>query len=271
MKICCVVVLYNPTEENLSGIKSYSDMVDSLIIVDNSDGERKYETKFKEIKNSVYIPLNGNMGLGYALNVGCKEAIKAGFKYAITMDQDSVLSVQGFEQYKLSISDYKKAALISPQYIIDRKKDVVLQNKVTETVWTMQSACIFNLEILQTLGFFNEDLFIDTIDYEYCLRARKNGYKVLVNCNYAIKHSPAITKYTKLFKLGYGYCSPLRIYYQSRNLRYLRKNYGYWKITLIILIKYLKIIFLFDNKREFLKMWKQGKRDFKRNIAGKKN
>lgn len=269
MQLSCVVVLYNPTIENINGIKSYLYLADYSVIIDNSDNGADNSDYFKNCLNVCYVNLKENKGLGYALNIGCKEAIKKGFKYVITMDQDSVLSEQGFELYKLSILNYPNAALISPQYIIDRKKSITFQNKIDEIDWTMQSASIFNLEILSKLNFFNAEFFIDVIDYEYCLRAKQNGYLVLKYFNYAIKHNPAITKRISLLDLGYGYCSPLRIYYQSRNLRYLKKQYHYHKITFVLLIKYLKILLLFDNKKQFFKMWNRGKKDFKNNKLGK--
>lgn len=269
MQLSCVVILYNPSEANIEGIKSYINLVDYMIIVDNSDNGTDYHQNFENISNLELIKLSHNMGLGYALNVGCKRAISKGFKYAITMDQDSKLLKDGFKGYTETILNRSDVAVLSPQYIIDRKKPIKLKDEINSVLWTMQSACIFNLQILSQLGFFREDFFVDVIDYEFCLRANKNNYSVLKNYNYAIKHSPAITKYTKVIKIGYGYCSPLRIYYQSRNLRAITQQYKHLKIKILLLIKFLKIILLFNNKKEFLKMWKKGKIDFKNNKFGK--
>lgn len=267
MKVGCVVVLYNPSDENIKNIVEYSDMFDVVIAVDNSSTEEAASMLCGD--NIEYVSLHENKGLGYALNHGCKILKERGYTYAVTMDQDSVLKKEGFKGYIEAIKKYDNAALMCPQYNIERKGQVVKQDKVEEVTWTMQSASIFNLDIWEELGCFDDTLFIDTIDYDYCLKAKRHGYAVLKNYSYIIDHEPAITKYTKLFKIGYGYCSPLRIYYQSRNLRELNRRYKYWKIKFILFVKYLKITFLFDNKKEFKAMWKRGKEDFKRNIFGK--
>jgi len=34
----------------------------------------------------------------------------------------------------------------------------------------------------------NEDLFIDWVDFEWCWRARKKGYKIIGNANVVITH-----------------------------------------------------------------------------------
>ena len=130
MKLCGVVVLYNPQKENFVGIKSYLPLLDCLIVVDNSEQPNANATEFENTDKVVYLPLGENKGLGYALNIGCKEAISRNYLYVITMDQDSVLIHDGFDQYAESILRYEDAALISPQYMIDRKKDIVLRDEI---------------------------------------------------------------------------------------------------------------------------------------------
>ena len=267
MKLGCVVVLYDPSDINIKNISEYARLFEKVIAVDNSASD--IAGKKFNADNIEYIALYDNKWLDYALNYGCERLRQIGYKYAGTMDQDSVLKTDGFKEYAESFEKCEKVALMCPQYNIERKAEVKIQDKIEDVVWTMQSASIFDLDIWEELGRFDDSLFIDTIDYDYCLKAKKHGYKILKNYSYIIDHEPAITKYTKLLKIGYGYCSPLRIYYQSRNLRELNRRYKYWKIKFILFVKYLKIIFLFDNKKEFEAMWKKGKKDFKNKIFGK--
>lgn len=267
MKLACLIVLYNFSDENYKNIVSYLNLFEKVYILDNSLSS---SDKYNCFENTFYFCFNKNMGLGYALNFGAKLAKKDGFDYLITMDQDSILEKDGFNEYCNSILKLKKAALVCPQYLIERKRKVKKENKIKKIKLTMQSASIINLDVLEKLGYFKENYFIDCIDYDFCLKAISNGYFIYQNMNYIVKHNPGITKKTKLLKIKYGYCSPIRIYYQIRNLNDLFRNYRYFKIKFIIFYKIIKIILFFDNKKAFINMYKEAKCDFKNLKLGEK-
>lgn len=263
-----VVVAYNIKKYILlENIKTYSKFVDKVIVVDNSDRDNN----LKDIQDSTisYIKLNGNEGIAKGLNVGIKYAIENGYLYVLTMDQDSSFSNNLIDEY--SKNEKQDVIIYSPNYLIDRKKKKNYSKNVKYMYWTMTSGNLLNLQLYKKNGTFKEELFIDAVDYEYCLRARKNGYKIL-QCNKAIlKHNPGITKIKKIlfYKYKYGYMSPTRLYYQVRNLRYLIINYNSYRALLVIAIKLMKILFLFDNKKSYLKMFKKAILDSRKGIYGK--
>ncbi len=90
IKIAGVIVLYNPTIENLLNINSYIDALDLLYAIDNSEQPKTsvsdFLAKYKKVK---YIPLNENAGIAYALNLAARNSIEEGFSHLLTMDQDS--------------------------------------------------------------------------------------------------------------------------------------------------------------------------------------
>lgn len=266
-KVACVTVLYNPTDENLENILTYEKFVDKIYLMDNSTKKNNEINKYLSDK-VVYVPMNGNVGLSIALNKGSKLAYQDGYKYLMTMDQDSSFpSDFDFESYVCKITSNEKIALISPSYSIDRKAKVKKENEVKSVLWTMQSASIFNLDILDELGYFENKYFIDMIDYEYCLRVKKANYLTCVDKNSVLNHSPGETKKT-WFGYKYGYCSPVRIYYQIRNSYYTFKKFKNIKVAIIICYKYLKILLFFDNKKEYFRMFKKARQDYKANITG---
>lgn len=181
------------------------------------------------------------------------------------LDQDTFIDKSFKNNYLDKLEYNDKVGLYTPQYLIDRKKEPTLSDVFVEVIWTMTSASIYNLEIMNKLNYFDERYFLDVVDYEYCLRCNKNEFKVIRYNGYAVKHNPGITKTTKLFKYKYGYMSPVRYYYQIRNLKLLYSTYKYRKIKLILFYKLLKVILLFDNKKQYFKMNKKAKNDFKNN------
>lgn len=272
MKVASVTVLYNFDKSNIENIKTYEKYVDEVIVVDNSDTDENYNELKNELKNYIYIKMNGNEGIAKALNFGIEKAKELKCDWVLTMDQDTKVNfniVKGYiDVLNYKIENKKNVLLLSPNYNFDRHKCVV-EDKIEKTDYVMQSANLVNIYIFESNGKFKEDFFIDMVDFEFCLRAKRNAYDMYSCKNLVVSHNPGITKTTKLLKKKYGYCSPLRIYYQSRNILWTFKEYKNIKIFLILLYKLYKIIFLFDNKKEFLNMYFKGIKDCKNNKFGK--
>lgn len=272
-KIAGITVIYNPDNQVIRNINSYVHCLGILYVVDNSENiNRNIVSQINKIEGTRYIWMKKNCGIAAALNIGISLAIKEGYEWLLTMDQDSVFHEKLLDEYRRYImeNDTRLVAILAPQYRTPRKK-VKNRTGYDEIYWTMQSANLLNLNIVIQLGLYKETYFIDCVDYEYCLRVKKNGYKI-VRCNEAILiHNPGITKCKKIafLNLKYGYAVPIRIYYQIRNSLYMFNEYHNIKSLFIIVIKISKIILLFDDKKEFLKFVSNAFSDYKRHIVGK--
>lgn len=270
MKFACVVVIYNPDEKVYDNIKTYIDLVDKLYVVDNTV-QPNFDLNVFDENKVVYNAFGENKGLATALNWGMDKAIIDGYKWIITMDQDSSFQNDIVAIFRKSIENMntQNVAILCPQYDTDRLK---IENRIDnqKVYWSMQSACAFNLDIFKKIGKFEEKYFIDCIDYEYCLRCHKFNYDV-VRCNEAVlKHSPAQTKVKNLGikKLKYGYASPARIYYQVRNALDMYKRFNSFKAFKIVIVKFLKIVLLFDKKKVYLRYFNRAIRDYRVNKYG---
>ena len=267
MKISSVTILYNFDKDVINNIKTYENFVDEVILIDNSDEKKYYEKYRKDIEKYTYISMNGNVGIAKALNEGVNYSKEKGYEWVLTMDQDSKFHSDIISKY-LKILNYfntNDIAVLAPNYFFDRKKTKEYKG-YKELSYTMQSGNLINIEIYEKIGKFKEDFFIDGVDYEYCIRANRNKYKV-IECGEAILyHNPGITKKT-FFGFKYGYCNSLRIYYQVRNLLWIFSKYKNIKMIAIIIYKFFKILLLFDNKKEYFYMFKLGVIDFKKRKA----
>lgn len=270
-----VVVLYNPDNDVINNIEGYLSELDKLYVVDNS--ENVYVTVINRIKQLdqekiCYICLDGNKGIACALNFGIKCAIKDGYQWLLTMDQDSNFNNSIIKVYDNFIKTHSvnNIAILSPQYKFDRDKLDNSEKEIVRIRWTMQSANLLNLKSIQDVGMFKENFFIDCVDYEYCLRARKAGYQI-IRCNKAVlNHAPATTKKFCIgsFNIKYGVASPVRYYYQVRNLYWTAREYKNIYMFGFMIIKFLKILLFFDNKKKYLQFCMQGVRDAKENRLG---
>ena len=275
MKLSCVVVFYNPSDENINNINNYKNEIDTIYVVDNSDDD---VIRLKNTKKIKYIKLLENKGIAYALNVGAKEAIKDGYKWLLTLDQDSKMTSDIVIQMKkyLENNNIKNVGLISPYQDIDATDDVK-KGEVEDMVEVMTSGNIINLDAYKKIGGFKDWLFIDCVDTDFCMNLHKKGYKVLRLNNIIMKHELGNLKVHKLFGKEYP-CynhNPIRRYYIVRNNLYINDMYkdlypDYCAWLIRVQKGQVKRIIAFEkNKIQKLKMMYKGYKDYKNNIKGK--
>ena len=275
MKLAAVVVFYNPSEKNIQNIKKYEKSIDRLFIVDNSEDKIMRYQDSEKIK---YIKLCENKGIAHALNIGAKEAIKEGFNWLLTLDQDSQITKEIIEKLKIYLDthDTKKIGLISPYQDIEGEveiKDV----EAEEMIEVMTSGNIINLKAYQKIGGFKDWLFIDCVDTDYCMNLHIHGYQVLRLNKVKMKHQLGNLKVHKLFGKKYPCYNhgPIRRYYIVRNNLYINEMYkekypDYCKHLLRIQKGQVKRILAFEKEKvKKLTMMYRGYKDFKKGIKGK--
>ena len=83
-----------------------------------------------------------------------------------------------------------------------------------------------NLNIWKQLNGFDELLFIDGVDRDYCIRANKSGYRVLLVKDVQLEHQLGDMRCKNIFgkTIHVTYHTPMRKYYMTRNVIYLDKK-----------------------------------------------
>ena len=275
MKISAVVVWYNPTDNEKNNIDSYLKYIDKLYILDNSDNRNEVKNS-KKIK---YIFNGDNLGIAKALNIGANLAIEDGFEWLITMDQDTSFQNDDINKIKEYIekSNMKNIGIVSPWHKtklhIEKPKE-----KIDYPLDVMTSGNFLNLDIYKKIGKFKEEYFIDGVDIEYCLRLKKNGYRVLRLNEIEMIHNLGNIKYKKflgkeLLCLNHNY---LRVYYRVRNYNYIRKEYREIAPEFCDILVKMKaliwcIIFYEKDKLRKLRSVYYAYKDYKNNVYGKYN
>ena len=273
MKLCGVLVAFNPDRSVIHNIETYLDGLDKLYIIDNSLTSYQELFQHKKIK---YIANSKNTGIAHALNQGVDCALEDGFQYILTMDQDSYFEESYFSKYKEQFlkNINEKIGIYTPlHYTKSEKINHFIQ---TDSLVVMTSGNILNMKIHQELGGFKEWLFIDGVDQEYCLNLRKHGYEIQVFENIFLHHSLGNIRSRKL--LGHTFMvtnhSYIRRYFITRNRLYI--NQLYHKIFTDFCKKELentkketiKIILFEKDKLKKIHWIRQGKKDFLKNIKG---
>lgn len=232
-KICAVVVLYNPNEEVIGNIYSYVQELDRLYIYDNSDKKNiSYIEKLEKIPKAEYLGKKDNNGLAMAFNETAGIARTAGYTWMITFDQDSFAEkgmVTAMREFCDSSSCDNSIAVVAPVINDIDKSKITQERYCTYFDKVIQSGSMHNLEIMEIVGGYDEKLFIDLVDYEYCTRCIVNGYKIIKLSNALLMHNQQNDKVERMFIEGtevyINKFSPDRYYYKFRNAKYCFDKY----------------------------------------------
>jgi rhamnosyltransferase len=271
-----VVVLYNPGDEVISNVASYLEQVEVLYAVDNS--ERPSPRTAAALGGSPkvrYLPNNANLGVAGALNTGAEKAIAAGFDLLLTMDQDSRAAPDMVELMLecLAGEDMERVGIISPFHLTRGGGSPSRAGGCREVMTPMTSGNLLNLRVYLDAGPFRDDLFIDFVDNEYCLRLRRRGYRVLRAESAVLYHTVGDTRrYGPFIATNHP---PLRRYYKTRNRflvnRLYRRDFPcHCLFDRVRLIKEILSILLFEGEKlAKLRMMWLGYMDFRRGRYGR--
>ncbi len=240
MKIAAGIVTYNPSIERLKeNIIHIINQVDILYIYDNASlNIVDIKNLIQDYTEIVLLKSDKNNGIAYALNVILENCIKDQISWFLTLDQDSVCPNNLIDAY-LAYVEFEDIGMMTLQVKV---QDRIIQSQQTHHDYEFVSKCItsasfVNSKICESIGGFDNTMFIDCVDHEFSKRMVLNGFKILkVNTVY-LEHelgSSTPIKITVIFnkifktKVLYHSYSPFRVYYLIRNnLYYLRKFKGY--------------------------------------------
>ena len=272
MKLNSVIVLYNPSDEFLVRYKEMVPYFNGVFFIDNSTApNEKIVEEIKQMKNANYVSLNGNQGIAFALKVGMKKALENNPDYVLTLDQDSRVPVEKMEMLKEILQKETDGEFgIIGLNVNSTETDL----KIKEVPWIITSGNFINVNYYKKLNSsFNEQLFIDGVDQDFCHRFHQAGYKIGMIPGISLEHQIGNPVYHRiLWKKFSTFNYPVfRYYYMFRNYYYLHKqDRGFYKKE-FRKIKYyqtFKILFYEKNKKAKFRAAKLGKKDAKKGVLG---
>ena len=257
----------------------YQSIVDALkgfdyaVVVDDSGS---FDLELEEIlmKNNCHYLFNQQeIGLSESVNIGIEYSIQKGASWVLIFNQDNSLQNDILSVYKTYINlhnDCDKIAILAPQYNYDRHPSHNM-NGYSNLRYTDLTGSLVNVMADTTIGGYDKRFFIDGLDTEWCLRAKRKKYRI-VRCNEAIvNHHPGETREVKIGNrviYRYGWHSATRYYYQYRAAFLVHKMYHDLYSDMFFFYKILKAIFLFQNKKLYTKALRMAFRDYKNEYYG---
>ena len=266
--IGAAVILYKPDlDVTYRLIKSILDQVNVLCVIDNSP----LPTVLNIPKTKLhYHHFPKNIGIAAAHNIGLTDLRAAGCIFGMLLDQDSEIDDDlAFRLSSLLVASKVKnrpLVAIGPRIICSFSEKTVkprIQREISvyeNLVCVSQiisSGMMIDLSKLELIGFKDERLFIDGVDHEWCWRAKTQNLLVAIANNVEMVHKLGDGR-SKFAGITYKVGSPVRLYYQFRNILILaRRGYvpKYWKTRniLVLPVRFFANSLLQNNKRERIK------------------
>ncbi|MDD5170150.1 MAG: hypothetical protein PHN75_15135 [Syntrophales bacterium] len=255
LDICVVVTSYKPTDHLWSHYNLILESVRGVVIVDNTPGGISRPDYFAGFLVSGGV----NMGLGAALNIGIGIALEMGVKWVALFDQDSSVTADLFpkmiQEYEyLERQEHLHVAAIAPTFVDDltqrvsrslrhrlRRED---KKRFVRVSSLATSGMLISAEAFLHIGGFNEELFLDFVDFEWCWRASQSGYALFKSNTVFLPHRLGLGERNCL-GICYHIPAEYRHYFQFRdtlNLLFLGYAPLYDRLRLLVLLP-LKLLF----------------------------
>ncbi len=246
------IITYNSDTERLKqNIGAVFPQVKGLVIVDNGSDNiseiRRLVKKFDDDNSDGKIFLienSKNLGVAKALNqIMSESASKGKADWVLTLDDDTVVYdniIAMYEPYlELSLNKSIHPASLT---CLRRDRNYAEKNnngsktdmgngKMPEYEFVhtcITSGNLLSVSAWKAVGGFDERLFIDMVDDEFCLRLEENDYDIIRVNSYGYLHEMG-NNLIKVSFLGksktiFAY-SEMRKYYTARNITYINRRY----------------------------------------------
>ncbi len=256
-----IIVHYDLNDRNFE-IKNYLNELDKIfnkvILVENNSID-SLKLLCDKISSVIYIHNANRAGLAGAYNsaIDYVKDFLFGIEYILFLDDDTNifdLNLNDYVEKLISIQKRTGAAAIAGRYQdvnsgtrcnflrLDRWRCERVADKglVEQVTFIINSMSIWQFRDLLLLGKFNEELMVDHIDSEMCLRAYENG--LVIKADYSIIFNHQIGKRLKysIFGMNFnsGNHSVSRRYMIGRATSYLlRSRFQSWPAVSLLMMQ----------------------------------
>lgn len=231
INVCVVITTFRPDSGFPFRVAQIKKQVACTIIIDDGDCKDN-KLKLKDwfggsSSPSIIIHHNiENLGIAASLNKGIAIAKVNGFSWILILDDDSLVKSNLVEKLINAVNNIKlkKNIGIIGMAWVETNSVVKLNNSrqgilFSEKRGIITSGSFFSLDTYYKVGPFREEFYIDSVDYDYCLRARAMKFAVIELNEVGFEHSLGYHTESNIFgfNIVLNNYKAFRIYYSFRN------------------------------------------------------
>lgn len=225
---------YSVTKDCLLSLEKITHPNYEVILVDNGSTDGSVEKLEKEFSGITFLKNKKNLGFAAGNNIGIKYALSHGADYILLLNNDTEVAPDFLDAVVKTAESDKKIGIVGAKiyYHTDPKK---IDSAGADYIWWRVSGKLrfhgkkdnFKLQgakitdfvsgccmlvkcaVFDDIGFLHEPYFHGFEDIDFCLRAKKAGWNIVVDLDAHIWH--------KVSASAGGEFSFINTYYGARN------------------------------------------------------
>jgi len=285
-KLAIIILNWNGLNDTIECILSIQEQLKldtfKIFLVDNNSSQNIdgiYD--YTHILPIEIIKLKDNIGFAAGNNVGLKRALREGFDLFLLLNNDTVFVDDSIYQLIAKMDEIEVIGIggLVNYYYTDPnkiwqtgfrnnlktginkpiKEALSTSPKMIEVDYIPGSSFLIKRKVIETIGVLDWKYFAYFEENDYCVRAKKNGFKVAFLSNSKILH-----------KVGRSSSNKTKIYLRSRNILLFYSKYTtklfFCNICIIHFLKTVLLILKNKNKVINFRSYLNGIYDFKQGI-----
>ncbi len=238
-KVFCIVLNWNGKQylkKCLDSIfeSSYKNL--TVVVVDNFSNDGSCDFIKKNYKKVILIQNHSNLGWTGGNNRGIKYALKQKADIIFILNNDTQIDKKCIEELVKEITRHDETGIVGPKILLstngrktnrisfaggkftsnryfgvhigNNKVDDKTYRKVKQTQFITGAAIMIKREVFKRAGLFDDNYFIYYDEADFCIRAKKLGFKI-----YFVPTAYAYHEFSGTVELN----SPFQNYYTTRN------------------------------------------------------
>ena len=209
--IYVVILNYNSASETLKLLENLKNISISIkvLVIDNNSHPLEQEKLKEKVPSSHQLILNKkNLGYAGGNNIGIEIALKSNAEYVWILNPDIRVEKDTLRKLLETATKGKKIAAVGPRILRRENPDIIFsdggeikfnykcvvrhknyEKRVESTTADVNfdvdyidgSCFLINLEAVQELGSLPEEYFLYFEETDWCVNAKRNGWKLAVN------------------------------------------------------------------------------------------
>jgi len=219
-KVSIIILNWNGLEDTIKCLESLKKITYpnyDIVVVDNASSGNDVEVLREKFGDYVYMIENDkNYGFAEGCNIGMRYALAKGTDYIFLLNNDTTVARDFLaELVKIAESD-ERIGILGPKIYLydepnviweagakinwwtggisiygDREVDIGQYDKVAERDLLSGAALLIKARVLERISLLDTGFFFGYEDYDFCIRARKAGFRVVFVPSAKIWHKAA--------------------------------------------------------------------------------